>query len=208
MQQRWYHPDHVHILYTIQHFLHVMYLGVIIIIRLKKMTILKLCFIFSHLIFLLLFVFKIASWNVFFFIEFCVVHLVIKWRHKTYIYFILKWLTINFFLANKGNLQFKLKHVRNVVWSCFKKLSFHNFSSSMHILLNKYFCCNVPDFYVDGLPWRREYLYICVYMIWGYFYSSETVKGSWSDSQSSSAVLGFVCLCPHWDVTRASVCVC
>ncbi len=38
-------------------------LGVIIIIWLKKMTIIKLCFIFSHLMFCYLF-FKIANWNV------------------------------------------------------------------------------------------------------------------------------------------------
>ncbi len=43
--------------------------------------------------------------------KFCVVYLVIKRRHKTYISFIFT------FLTNKGNLQLKLKHVGNVVWS-------------------------------------------------------------------------------------------
>ncbi len=53
MQQRWrwYHPDHVHTIYTLQHFYMQFILGVIIIIWLKKMTIIKLGFIFSHLMF-------------------------------------------------------------------------------------------------------------------------------------------------------------
>ncbi len=68
------------------------------------------------------------------------------------------------FLANKGNSLLKLKHVGNV-WSFLKKLSFHNFSSSvMYILLNKYFCSTVfkkTDFYFDWLPWIP--LHFCVY---------------------------------------------
>ncbi len=51
----------------------------------------------------------IAKWNVFFCLRNSV--LCIKRRHKTYISFIFK------FLTNKGNLQLKLKHVGNVVWS-------------------------------------------------------------------------------------------
>ncbi len=73
------------------------------------------------------------------------------------------------------------------MWSFLKKLRFHNFSSSvMYILLNKYFCCKVFKKLTFILTGCREYLYISVYMIWGSFYSNETVKHSWSDSQSSS----------------------
>ncbi len=60
------------------------------------------------------------------------------------------------FFANKGNLLLKVKYVGNVVCAFLKKVSFHNFSSVMNILLNKYFCCTVlkkTDFYFDRLPW-------------------------------------------------------
>ncbi len=55
----------------------------------------KVMFYFLSPNVLLLFVFKIASWNVFHFPqEFCVVYLVIKRRHKTSISFIFKLLKI------------------------------------------------------------------------------------------------------------------
>ncbi len=66
---------------------------------------------------LLLFVFKIASWNVFFFLrKFCVVYLIIKrWHKKNLFHLSLNYWKWNLFLANKGSLLLKLKHVRNVV---------------------------------------------------------------------------------------------
>ncbi len=70
MRQR-YHPDHMHTMYPStawnKHFLHAMYF------RcynnwLKKMTIIKLFYFLSPNV-ILLFVFKIASWNIFFFLR-------------------------------------------------------------------------------------------------------------------------------------------
>ncbi len=110
---------------------------------------------------------------------------------------------LNFFLANKGNSLLKWKHVRNVVWSFFKKESFHNFSSSMYILLNKYFCYNIfqKRFYLQNtfiLTCCREYLYISV-CLW--YEDSLTQMKRWNAHKVTlSAVLEmlFVCLCPHW----------
>ncbi len=86
-----------------------------------------------------------------------------------------------------------------------KNKSFHNFSSVVYILLNKYFCCNVfkkTEFYFDGLPWIT-FTFLCVYdmMIVLLKLNGETLM-KWL-----GAVLEmlFVCLCLHWDVTRASV---
>ncbi len=91
--------------------------------------------------------------------KFCVVYLVIKWRHKTC------------FMEMLCDLSLK-------------KGSFHNFSSSvMYILLNKYFCCTVfkkNDFYFDELPWIP--LHFCDEDM-KRFYSNETVKRWWSDSE-------------------------
>ncbi len=106
----------------------------------------------------------------------------------------LHFLKLNF-LANRGNLLLKLKYVGNVVWLFLKKN--HNFSSSvMYILLNKYFCCIV--FKKNWLLfWRvagNTFTFLCVYdmRIWNAFTQNETVKHSWTDSQSSSGDV--VCL--------------
>ncbi len=126
-------------------------------------------------------------------------------------YNIFTFLKIKLFLANKGNLLLKLKHVGHVVWSFIKKNCFHNFSSSvMYILLNKYFCCTVfkkADFYFDGLPWIP--LHVCVYMIWGYEPLLPRINWWNAHEVALRAVLEMliVCLCPHWDVTCFSVCV-
>ncbi len=111
-------------------------LGVIIIIWLKTMTIIKLYFIFSHLMCYCYFFFLNGQIKCFFFPQkFCVVYLVIKGRHKTSISFIFTFLKMLLFLADKQKLLLKLKPVGNVVWSFLTKCSFHNFSS-MYILLN------------------------------------------------------------------------
>ncbi len=99
-------------------------LGVTIIIWLKTMTIIKLYFIYSHLMcYCYLFCFLNSQIKCFIFPQkFCVVYLVIKGRHKTSISFIFKFLTILLFLADKRNLLLKFKPVGNVVWSFLKKM--------------------------------------------------------------------------------------
>ncbi len=65
---------------------------------------------------LLVFVFKIAKLNVFFFLRNCVVYLVIKLPKALHINLIYLYILENVtFLANKGNILLKLKHVANVV---------------------------------------------------------------------------------------------
>ncbi len=141
--------------------------GVRIIIWLKKMTIIKLCFIFSHLMFYCYLFFKIATFIVFFLLINSVLCIWlsnegIKHKFHLSLHF---WKLNFFFFANKGNLLLQLKHVVNVVWSFLKKIN-NNFSSSsvMYILLNKYFCCTVfkKTFILTGC---REYLYISM-CIW------------------------------------------
>ncbi len=125
---------------------------------------------------------------------------------KHQFYLSLNYWKLNFFLANKGNLLLKLKPVRNVVLSFLKKFSFHNFSS-MYILLNKYFCYNIfkkTDFYFDGLPWIPLHS-VCIW-----YEDSFTQMKRWNAHKVTlRAVLEmlFVCLYPHWDIMRVSVCV-
>ncbi len=90
-------------------------LGVIIIIWLKKMTVIKLCFIFYHLMFYCYLFLKLPHEMFSFSSE--ILCCVSGYQTKAYksISFIFKLLKIKLFLANKGNLLLKLKHVRNVV---------------------------------------------------------------------------------------------
>ncbi len=81
--------------------------------------------------------------------KFCVVYLVIKWRHKTYIEFIFKLLKIKKKFGKQREFTIKIKDIK---YNC-------SSSSSMYILLNTYFYKN-PDFYFDGLLWIP--LHFCV----------------------------------------------
>ncbi len=116
-------------------------------------------------------------------------------KHKFHLS--LNYWQLNFFV--KGNLLLKLKHVGNVVRSFLKKLSFHNFSSSMYILLNKI------DSKTRIFIWTGccEYLYISVCIL----YEDSFTQIKWRNAHEVTlrAVLEmlFVCLCPHWDVTHA-----
>ncbi len=135
--------------------------------------------------------------------KFCVVYLVIKWRHNTnFIYVNFR----KFYFFDKGNLLLKLKHVGNVVWSFLKK--------------NKGFIILVAVVVVCSFCWTNissalsskaqtfiltcccEYLYISV-CIW-YDDSFTEIKQRNAHEVTLRAVLEmlFVCLCPYWDVTR------
>ncbi len=63
------HPDHVHTMYTIQHFLRAMYLRCYNNYMIEENYNYKVMFYFLSPNILLSFVFKIASWNVFFFLR-------------------------------------------------------------------------------------------------------------------------------------------
>ncbi len=99
-----------------KHFLHAMYFSCYNNYMIEENDNYKVMFYFLSPNVLLLFVFKIASWNVFFFLR----KLLYIWlsndgikkkkNHLSLNYW--KW---NLFLANKGSLLLKLKHVRNVV---------------------------------------------------------------------------------------------
>ncbi len=88
-----------------------------------------------------------------------------------------------------------------------KKISFHNFSSSvMYILLNKYFCCTVFKKCTFILTDCCEYLHISVFM---WYEDSFTRTKRWNAHEVTlRAVLEmlFVCLCPHWDGKRWNHC--
>ncbi len=123
---------------------------------------------------------------------------------KKSISFIFTLLTIKHFLANKGNLLLKWKHVGNVVWSFIKNLSFHNCSSSRTFCWTNFF--KNLDFYFDGFPWKPLHLCVCIW----YEDSFTPIKRRNTHKVTLRAVLEmlFMCLCPHWDISRASVCVC
>ncbi len=78
MQRRWYHPDHVHTMYNIQHFLHAMYFRCYNNYLIEEKDNNKVMFYFLSPNGLLLLIFKIAKLNVLFFLRNCVVYLVIK----------------------------------------------------------------------------------------------------------------------------------
>ncbi len=73
---------------------------------------------------------------------------------------------LNFILANKGLLLLKLKHVEMWFLNIPKKYSFHNFSSSsssMYILLNKYFCYNILKKTLKTFILMGCRTFLCVY---------------------------------------------
>ncbi len=89
-------------------------LGVIIIIILKKITIIKLCFIFSHPMFYCYLIFKIAKLNVLFFLRnsvLCIWLLNEDTTHQFHLSFIMK---ITLF-GKQREFTIKIKHVGNVV---------------------------------------------------------------------------------------------
>ncbi len=70
IRQRWYHPDHVHTIYTIQHFLHAMYFRCYNNYMIEENDInYKVMFFSSHLMFYCSLFFKITKLNVFFFLR-------------------------------------------------------------------------------------------------------------------------------------------
>ncbi len=142
MRRSWYHPNRAH--YTMypstgwnKHFLHAMYFRCYNNYMIEEND--KLMFYFLSPNVVLLFVFKIASWNVFSFLRNSVLCI---WLSNKGI----QLLKILLFLANKGSLLLKLKHVRNVWYS------------SVYILLNKYFCCTV--FKNSEQFWRSVHVFM------------------------------------------------
>ncbi len=79
MQQRWYHPDNVHTMYPIQHFLHAMYFRCYNNYMIEENYNYKVMFYFPSPNVLLLFIFLNSQIKCFISPhKFCVVYLVIK----------------------------------------------------------------------------------------------------------------------------------
>ncbi len=80
LRQRWYHPDHVHTMHTMQHFLHAMYFRCYNNYMIEENYIYKVMFYFlSSNVLLLFFNFLNSQIKCFIFSQkFCVVYLVIK----------------------------------------------------------------------------------------------------------------------------------
>ncbi len=82
MQRRWFHPDHVHTMYNIQHFLHAMYFRCYYNCRIEENDNYKvmLYFLSPNIYFYFLFFYSLMKCFIFP-QKFCYVYLVIKWRH-------------------------------------------------------------------------------------------------------------------------------
>ncbi len=135
-------------------------LGVIIIILLKKMTIIKLCFIFSHLMFYCYLFFKIAKLNVFFFLRNSVLCI---WLSNEGIKY-----QFNLSLHLKKKKFGKQREFAIKIKKCWKSCVIIPQKNKVFIILVVVlctFCWTKQDFYFDGLPWIP--LHLCVYMIWG-----------------------------------------
>ncbi len=113
------------------------------------------------------------------------------------------------FFGKQREFTIKIKHVGNVVWSFLKKKIVFIIlavvvNSAEQIFLQKTFE-EIKTFILTGC---HEYLYISV-CIW---YDDSFIRMKWWNYHEVTLRLVleklFVCLCPHWDVTRASVCVC